>query len=103
MIAFLELHTYSSFNPEFLKEYKGALDAADIPVVFYFPEWVAIKKLAPVSESQISEAFERNDLTIVTDANTFKDLVYQQDYNNSVVLFMSSGNYGGLNLVEFAL
>ena len=100
LIAFLELHTYSSFNPEFLKEYKGALDAADIPVVFYLPESVAIKKLAPVSESQISEAFERNDLTIVTDANTFKDLVYQQDYNNSVVLFMSSGNYGGLNLVE---
>ena len=98
LIAFLELHTYSSFNPEFLKEYKGALDAADIPVVFYLPESVAIKKLAPVSESQISEAFERNDLTIVTDANTFKDLVYQQDYNNSVVLFMSSGNYGGLDL-----
>ena len=98
LIAFLELHTYSSFNPEFLKEYKGALDTADLPVVFYLPESVAIKKLAPVSENQISEAFERNDLTIVTEANSFKDLVYAQDFNNSVVLFMSSGNYGGLDL-----
>lgn len=99
LFAFLELHTYSSFNPEFLKEYKGALDAADFPVVFYLPESVAIKKLAPVSENQIAEAFDRNDLTIVTDAASFKALVYAQDFKNSVVLFMSSGNYGGLDLI----
>ena len=35
LIACLELHTYSSLNAEFLKEYKGALDAADVAVVFY--------------------------------------------------------------------
>ncbi|SDE64112.1 UDP-N-acetylmuramate--L-alanine ligase [Cellulophaga baltica] len=101
LIAFLELHTYSSFNPEFLKEYKGALDPADTPVVFYLPESVAIKKLNPVTADQISEAFQRDDLTIMTDASAFKAYVYAQDYNNTVVLFMSSGNYGGLDLVAF--
>lgn len=34
LLACLELHTYSSLNAEFLKEYKGALDAADTAVVF---------------------------------------------------------------------
>ena len=29
LIACLELHTYSSLNPEFLREYKNTLDAAD--------------------------------------------------------------------------
>ncbi|WP_282144339.1 UDP-N-acetylmuramate--L-alanine ligase [Cellulophaga baltica] len=101
LIAFLELHTYSSFNPEFLKEYKGALNPADMPVVFYLPESVAIKKLNPVTADQISEAFQRDDLTIMTDASAFKAYVYAQDYNNTVVLFMSSGNYGGLDLVAF--
>ncbi|KGK30253.1 UDP-N-acetylmuramate--L-alanine ligase [Cellulophaga sp. E6(2014)] len=101
LIAFLELHTYSSFNPEFLKEYKGALNPADTPVVFYLPESVAIKKLNPVTADQISEAFQRDDLTIMTDASAFKAYVYAQDYNNTVVLFMSSGNYGGLDLVAF--
>lgn len=101
LIAFLELHTYSSFNPEFLKEYKGALDAADEAVVFYIPESVAIKKLDPVSPQQIKDAFKRDDLQILTNAEEFKTLVHKQDYNNSVVLFMSSGNYGGLNLNEF--
>ncbi len=100
LIAFLELHTYSSFNPDFLKEYKGALDAADVAVVFYLPESVAIKKLAAVSPEQISNAFQRNDLEIQTDATAFKTFVFQQDFEDSVFLFMSSGNYGGLDLGE---
>ena len=100
LIACLELHTYSSFNPQFLKEYNGALDAADIAVVFYLPESVAIKKLKAVSAEQIKEAFERNDLEIHTNADAFKSYVFSQDFDNSVVLLMSSGNYGGLDLEE---
>lgn len=100
LIACLELHTYSSFEPEFLKGYKGALDAADVATVFYLPESVAIKKLDPVSPEQISEAFERNDLMIFTDATAFKDFVYGQQFLNTVLLLMSSGNYGGLDLEE---
>jgi len=102
LIACLELHTYSSFEPEFLKGYKGALDAADIATVFYLPESVAIKKLAPVSPEQISGAFERNDLKIFTEAANFRDFVFGQDYTDSVLLLMSSGNYGGLDLEEVA-
>ncbi len=100
LIACLELHTYSSFNPEFLKEYKGALDAADEAVIFYLPESVAIKKLKEVTPEQILEAFERNDLKIYTNAASFRDFVFSQDYDNSVLLLMSSGNYGGLDLVK---
>ncbi|MCK0191246.1 Mur ligase family protein [Arenibacter sp. F20364] len=100
LIACLELHTYSSFNPEFLKEYRGALEAADIAAVFYLPESVAIKKLKEVTPEQISEAFVRDDLQIFTEAEVFKSFVFGQDYDNSVLLLMSSGNYGGLNLEE---
>ncbi len=103
LIAYLELHTYSSFNPEFLKEYKGALDAADVAVVFYLPESVAIKKLAAVSATQIADAFQRSDLEIHTNADAFKQYVFEQDYDNSVLLFMSSGNYGGLDLETLKL
>jgi len=103
LIALLELHTYSSFNPEFLKEYKGTLDAADIAVVFYLPESVAIKKLDPVSPEQIALAFKRSDLQIHTDAAAFKEYVFNQDFDNSVVLLMSSGNYGGLDLQELKM
>lgn len=102
LIAYLELHTYSSFEPEFLKGYKGALNAADIATVFYLPESVAIKKLDPVSPQQISEAFECDDLNVFTEASAFRDFVFEQEYADSVVLLMSSGNYGGLDLEEVA-
>jgi UDP-N-acetylmuramate: L-alanyl-gamma-D-glutamyl-meso-diaminopimelate ligase len=98
LIACLELHTYSSFNPQFLKLYKGALDAADVPIVFYLPESVAIKKLAPVSKSQIAEAFERENLKIITNSDDLKTYIDAQNLDNSVLLLMSSGNYGGLDL-----
>jgi len=100
LIACLELHTYSSFNPEFLKEYKGALDAADVAVVFYLPESVAIKKLEAVSPEQIKAAFQRDDLEIQTNADAFRNYVFSQDFDNSTLLLMSSGNYGGLDLEE---
>ncbi len=98
LAACLELHTYSSFNPEFLKEYKGALDAADEAVIFFLPESVAIKKLEAVTADQISEAFQRNDLKIFTDANSFHDYLETQSYKDTTLLLMSSGNYGGFDL-----
>lgn len=98
LIACLELHTYSSFNPKFLKEYKGALDAADVAAIFFLPESVAIKKLEEVTPAQISTAFQREDLNIFTDAKSFHEFIENTTYQNSTLLLMSSGNYGGLDL-----
>ena len=100
LVACLELHTYSSFNPEFLKEYKGALDAADEAVVFFLPESVAIKKLKEVTPEQVSEAFGRTDLRIFTKAEPFHSFIKNKEYSNTTLLLMSSGNYGGLELGE---
>lgn len=97
LVACLELHTYSSLNAEFLKEYKGALDAADVAVVFYSPHAVEIKKLEEVTHQQIADAFERDDLVIYTNPDDFKNYLFSQDFNNKALLLMSSGNYGGLD------
>jgi UDP-N-acetylmuramate: L-alanyl-gamma-D-glutamyl-meso-diaminopimelate ligase len=100
LIACLELHTYSSLNADFLKEYQNALDAADVAVVFYSPEAVQIKKLDSVSHQQIAAAFQRQDLVIFTEPLAFQDYLYSLDFDNAALLLMSSGNYGGLNFEE---
>ncbi|WP_296384736.1 Mur ligase family protein [Winogradskyella sp.] len=100
LVACLELHTYSSLNAEFLKEYKGALDAADVAVVFYSPHAVEIKKLEEVTETQIANAFERDDLIIYTNPEDFKNFLFSQNFDNKSLLLMSSGNYGGLDFDE---
>jgi UDP-N-acetylmuramate: L-alanyl-gamma-D-glutamyl-meso-diaminopimelate ligase len=100
LIACLELHTYSSLNPEFLKEYKGTLDAADSAVVFYSPHAVMIKQLEEIKGEQIDEAFDRQDLVVFTNPADFKTYLFSQDYDNTCLLLMSSGNYGGLDFKE---
>jgi len=97
LIACLELHTYSSLNATFLEEYVGALDAADVAVVFYSPDAVKIKQLDEVSMKQIADAFKRDDLIIYTNPQEFKEFLFSQDLMNSALLLMSSGNYGGLD------
>lgn len=100
LIACLELHTYSSLNAEFLSQYEGALDAADVAVVFYSPDAVAIKKLEEISKTQIESAFNRNDLIVYTNPTEFQNFLKEQTFNESVLLLMSSGNYGGLDFDE---
>lgn len=100
IIACLELHTYSSLNAEFLKEYKDSLAKADEALVFYSADAVAIKKLEAVSEGQIREAFQKENLKVYTTAEDFKAELKKTELNNSVLLMMSSGNYGGLDMEE---
>ncbi|MDG1039236.1 MAG: Mur ligase family protein [Polaribacter sp.] len=100
VLACLELHTYSSLNATFLSEYRGALNAADKAVVFYSPDAVKIKQLDAVSKEQIAAAFDRDDLIIYTNPVEFKDFLFSQNLQNTALLLMSSGNYGGLNFNE---
>ena len=97
VLACLELHTYSSLNADFLSEYKGSLDFADKAVVFYSPDAVKIKQLKEVTKKQIADAFQYDDLIIYTNPQEFKDFLFSENLKETVLLFMSSGNYGGLD------
>lgn len=99
LIACLELHTYSSLNAEFLKEYEGALESADVAVVFYSPDAVKIKQLEEVTYEQIAKSFNREDLIIYTNPESFKEFLFHLKFDTEKIalLLMSSGNYGGLN------
>jgi len=96
LIACLELHTYSSLTPTFLEEYQNTLNPADEAIVFYSPDAVAIKGLNPISKEQIVESFNREGLTVFTEPSELETYLKEKDLNNSVLLLMSSGNYGGL-------
>ena len=102
LIACLELHTYSSLNAEFLKDYKDTLNKADEGIVFYSPHAVAIKGLEEVTEKQITEAFQKVDLQVFTNSTDFKEFIDNKKFENASLLLMSSGNYGGLDLENLA-
>jgi len=100
LIACLELHTYSSLNSNFIQEYKGALNSADEALIFYSPKALEIKKMTSISTEEIKQAFGDLNLQIHTNPKQFKDFIFAQNYDNTTLLLMSSGNYGGLDFEE---
>jgi UDP-N-acetylmuramate: L-alanyl-gamma-D-glutamyl-meso-diaminopimelate ligase len=96
-IGCLELHTYSSLDPAFLQYYKDSLAGLDKAIVFYDPEALKIKGRPAIAVEEIKTAFGNPDLQVYTEpASLHRDLL-GQNYDQSVLLMMSSGNYGGLD------
>lgn len=102
LIGVLELHTYSSLNKEFMYQYKGALEKTDIAVVFYSKHALQIKGLPELPESYVVEGFDKNGLLVMTDKNELEEWLRVQDYSNTNLVLMSSGNYDGIDLPSFA-
>ena len=100
LVACLELHTYSSLDPSFIVHYRNSLEKADLPIVFYDPEALKIKNRTPISPEEIVLAFDLPDLMVFTEPQKLKNHLLELDYHKSVLLMMSSGNYGGLNWEE---
>ena len=94
--AVLELHTFSSLNPEFLPQYHGVMDGADEAWVYYSPAAVAHKKLPPLSKEDVNEAFGPG-VQVFDDAQAL-ELALQNNGSNKAMALMSSGNFSGLDL-----
>ena len=93
----LELHTYSSLDPEFLKNYRQTLAAADQAIIFFDPEALKIKNRAPLNPETIQQAFDHPSLIVFVDSNSLDQYLKGQDYTQRVLVMMSSGNFGGLD------
>jgi UDP-N-acetylmuramate: L-alanyl-gamma-D-glutamyl-meso-diaminopimelate ligase len=101
LVAVLELHTYSSLNEQFMQEYKGALDTADAAAVFYSSHALELKRMPPLPEEAVQNGFAKEGLLVFTDRHKLEAWLSQQDYANSNLLLMSSGNYDGMDIVNF--
>ncbi|MCH1575270.1 MAG: Mur ligase domain-containing protein [Flavobacteriales bacterium] len=98
VIAMLELHTFSSLNPEFLPTYSKALDAADEAWVCWSPDVLKHKRLPPLSAEDVHAAFERSDMGTCNTAEEMMAAVKDAAAPNTVFLLMSSGRFDGADL-----
>lgn len=102
LVAVAELHTFSSLNKTFLKQYRRKMNTADIAVVYYNPLTVEHKRLEPITEADIKEAFKREDLHVFTDSNALLNFLKTQNWHQANLLLMSSGTFGDLDLKGLA-
>lgn len=102
LVAILELHTFSSLNEQFMKEYNGALANADDAIVFYSNHALALKRMPPLEKEVVKEGFAKANLLVMNEKNELVNWLNQQNFSNTSLLFMSSGNYDGFDVVDYA-
>lgn len=102
LVACMELHTFSSLNEEFLNQYKGSMNDADIAVIYFNPEAITHKGLKSITQQQILIAFGRNDLKVFDKSSELKKYLNSIICKDQNLLMMSSGNFNNLKLKELA-
>jgi UDP-N-acetylmuramate: L-alanyl-gamma-D-glutamyl-meso-diaminopimelate ligase len=100
LIACIELHTFSSLNKEFLDEYAGTMNQADEAIVFIDRKTFEQKKITPYPAETVKNAFANDNLMFFNDPAQLLNYLEKFDITNSNLLMMSSGNFGGINLIE---
>lgn len=102
LVACMELHTFSSLSKNFLEQYKGCMNKADKALVYYNHHAIELKRLEELSIELVEKAFDKEGLKVTTDSSEFVQFVKQNAEDNTNILIMSSGNFGGVNIKQLA-
>ena len=103
IVAILELHTFSSLNPQFLPQYKNALKDADEKIIYYSPHTLEIKKLPDLSPELLNAFFDEEKLQIATSGEELEHLIRGLHLKDkTVLLWMSSGRFDGLEIRQIS-
>ena len=100
LIALYELHTYSSISRTFIPKYEGALNPADKAVVYFNPDNKSLPDGQLVTNEQIIEGFARPDLTVINKPNELPEIISSSLSEENILLLMSSGQFGGIDIPE---
>jgi len=102
LVACMELHTFSSLKADFLPQYKGSMNNADIAFVYFNPETVAHKQLSAINSNDVFKAFGNPKLKVFTNSHQLIKELKAINYHNKNLLLMTSGNFDGVNLNQLA-
>ena len=101
LVACMELHTFSSLTQEFLQQYKGTMNKADVRFVYYSQHALQLKKLPDLHPDEVRKAFG-GDVEVFTDSKKMVAELKAMDWHNANLLMMSSGNFDGIDFNQLA-
>ena len=56
-----------------------------------------VYELYGLSEEEIKTAFGSENLIVFSNPKAFQEFLFEHQWNKSILLMMSSGNYGGID------
>ncbi len=74
------------------------MSLADEAYVYFNPHTIEHKKLKPITEQQVKEAFKNKALKVITDSKLIAAHISSQSWKNQNLLMMSSGTFDGMDL-----
>ncbi len=101
LVACMELHTFSSLTQEFLQQYRGTMDEADVRYVYFSKHALQLKKLPDLDPEEVRKAFGGN-VEVFTDSAVIVERIKVMPWSNSNLLMMSSGNFDGIDFAQLA-
>jgi UDP-N-acetylmuramate: L-alanyl-gamma-D-glutamyl-meso-diaminopimelate ligase len=100
--AILELHTFSSLDIDYIKNYGGTMNKADMPIVFYDRHALDMKKMPDLDPDAVKNCFDNDVLQVLTkSAELDRQMHASLDDGTEVLLIMSSGTLGGNKMHYF--
>lgn len=97
LVACMELHTFSSLTAEFLQQYAGCMDKADVPMVYYSHHALQLKHLPELNPEQVKASFANDNVQVYTDSAQMVADLRAMQWDNTNLLMMSSGNFDGID------
>jgi len=102
LVACIELHTFSSLNKDFLVQYANTMEGADTAIVYIDEKTFQHKKIEPFSKNDVQTAFKSVDLHFFNNVLSLENYIQSINFYRKNLLLMSSGNFGGLDLMKLA-
>ena len=102
LVACMELHTFSSLNLEFLKQYHMSMSSADEAFIYYNQDTIKHKRLENIEKQDVYDAFGSPNVKVFNSLIELKKELMSKNWLNANLLMMSSGNFDGLDFDELA-
>jgi len=101
VVAAYELHTFSSLNRDFIPHYAGTFDLADEVMIFFSPDTLKHKNMPLLDAQFIKNSVKHPSVNVYTAPEPMFEHLSRRWNDGSVVLLMTSGNFGGFNPIAW--
>lgn len=97
----VELHTFSSLQMSFIKQYADTANSLDRLIVFFDPEAIAHKRMDKLDPNKVKQAFNHPNIVVCDNTEDLRKVMTALDEGHyEVILVMSSGNLGGIDPLD---